>query len=43
MLHTVLAILAVLCFAGAAAGVPSRVNLEPLGLLFLTLLLVIPA
>jgi hypothetical protein len=41
MIHLLLIIATVLCFAAAAAGVPSRVNLEALGLLLLTLLLVV--
>jgi hypothetical protein len=39
-LHLLFAIVAILCFAAAAAGVPSRISLTPLGLLFVTLLLV---
>lgn len=38
-LHLLLAILALLSFIAAAAGVPSRINLTALGLVFLTLLL----
>ena len=37
----IFAILASLCFAAAAAGVPSRVNLIALGLVFLTLYFVV--
>jgi hypothetical protein len=37
----IFALLAILCFAAAAAGVPSRINLTALGLLFLTLYFVV--
>ena len=36
-ISTVLLLLAIICFALAAAGVPSRINLEALGLALLTI------
>lgn len=40
-LHTIVLIAALACFALAAAGISSRVNLVALGLLFLTLLVTV--
>jgi hypothetical protein len=37
--HLILVVAACICFVLAAAGVPSRIGLTPLGLLFLTLAL----
>jgi hypothetical protein len=38
-LHLLFAVLALVCFGLAAAGVPSRINLTALGLAFLTVML----
>jgi hypothetical protein len=38
-LHLLFAVLALLCFIAAAAGVASRINLTALGLVFLTLMM----
>jgi hypothetical protein len=40
-LSLVFCIVAILCFAASAAGVPSRVGLTALGLVFLTLMLLV--
>lgn len=40
-LHLIFAVVAIVCFGLAAAGVQSRVGLTPLGLAFLTVALVL--
>jgi hypothetical protein len=40
-LSLIFAILALLCFAASAAGIPSRVGLMPLGLVFVVLMLIV--
>lgn len=38
--HLLFLVMALVCFALAALGIPSRVGLEPLGLFFLTLAMI---
>ena len=38
--HLLFLVLALICFALATIGIPSRVGLEPLGLFFLTLAMI---